>query len=147
MAKRRLSVSLHREPALIADRVTVGKDKLVYVIIADKRLSYPNGNSKIVYIGTTKKGISRVAASAALKVNEALKKYSGIKKLTVRIVTCKPRQKVRTWFALERALLTAFRLRYGKLPKSNLKGEKLNPDVVFTLFARKRMGEIIDDLS
>jgi hypothetical protein len=46
-------------------RVAARHVKLVYVIVADKRLKYPRGRSGIVYIGTTRNGFSRVAQSAA----------------------------------------------------------------------------------
>lgn len=61
----RIKLSLKRDEALRATRVTVGKMKLVYLLIADKRLKYKNGKSRIVYIGTTKKGVARIAQSAA----------------------------------------------------------------------------------
>lgn len=46
------------------NRVTVGKDKLVYVILQDKKMQYPEGRSRVVYIGTTKNGGARIATSA-----------------------------------------------------------------------------------
>jgi len=53
-------------------RVAVGNAKLVYVIVADKRLTYPEGRSKIAYVGTTKNGVSRVAQSAAFRTDQSL---------------------------------------------------------------------------
>jgi len=47
------------------DRISLGYSKLAYINCADKKLRYPQGRSRIGYIGTTKNGISRVAESAA----------------------------------------------------------------------------------
>ena len=54
---RRLSLSLKRDHALQATRVSIGKSKLVYLLIADKRLKYKDGKSRIAYIGTTKRAL------------------------------------------------------------------------------------------
>jgi hypothetical protein len=95
-AKNRLTVSLKRQPAFTATRVTIGKDKLVYVLVADKRLSYEEGKSRIAYIGTTKNGASRVASSVAYRAQEILELH-GVRSISARIITCKPRQGVETW--------------------------------------------------
>ena len=59
--RRRLSVQLHRDHAIEATRIAVGRRKLVYVLVADKTLRYASGKSRVVYIGTTQNGASRVA--------------------------------------------------------------------------------------
>ena len=38
---RKLTVSLKRDEALRATRVSIGKNKLVYVLVADKRINFP----------------------------------------------------------------------------------------------------------
>ncbi|ARU18278.1 hypothetical protein A9D14_18150 (plasmid) [Croceicoccus marinus] len=43
-------------------------ERQVYVICADRKLRYENGYSHIAYIGTTRKGIARVAGSAAYRL-------------------------------------------------------------------------------
>jgi hypothetical protein len=53
---RRLKLSLKREEAIRVTRVSLGKSKLVYVLVADKPIDYTYGKSRIAYIGTTKKG-------------------------------------------------------------------------------------------
>ncbi len=40
MGRRRLNLSLKRDPAVTATRVAGESDKLVYVLVADKRLRY-----------------------------------------------------------------------------------------------------------
>lgn len=55
MALRRLKLSMHRDHAMEATRVSIGKSKLVYVLAADKKIKYDLGKSRIAYIGTTKK--------------------------------------------------------------------------------------------
>jgi len=46
MAKRRIKLSLKRDEALTATRLSVGKGKLVYLLIADKKLKYRKGRSR-----------------------------------------------------------------------------------------------------
>jgi hypothetical protein len=112
----RLHVSLKRKAAMTVTRVVVGEEKLVYVIVADKKMEYSTGRSRVVYIGTTKNGVARVAQSAANWTDKVLGQR-GVEAFEVRIVTCRPRQRVKSWIKLERALLLAFRERYGEVPK------------------------------
>lgn len=62
---RRLSVKLGRDEAMRVTRVSIRGERLCYVIVADKRQRYKKGRSGIVYIGTTTKGVGRLASSAA----------------------------------------------------------------------------------
>ena len=62
---KRLKLSLKRDPALQATRGSVGKSKLVYVLVADEPLKYAYGRSRIAYIRTTKTGVGRIAQSVA----------------------------------------------------------------------------------
>lgn len=110
--KRRLRLALKREVALRATRVTIGKNKLVYILVADRRLRYPKGRSRVAYIGTTSRGMARVASSVASRA-EAILAIHGVRSFEARVVTCQPRQRVRTWLKLERALLIKFKHVYG----------------------------------
>ena len=47
MAKRRLRVKLNRKHAMTVTRVSLGGERLVYVIQAQKKLKYPWGRSRI----------------------------------------------------------------------------------------------------
>ena len=121
----------------------MGSQKLVYVLIADKTFSYPHGRkSAIAYIGTTKKGVARVAGSAAERAQEILSLH-GVKKVIARIVTCGTRQKVKTWLKLERALLLEFRSAYGSVPKCNWHGKNMIETDEFAYFSRDAMRKLI----
>jgi hypothetical protein len=143
---RRAAVSLKRDSALSAKQVLSDKEKLVYILVADKKLKYPSGRSRIAYIGTTKKGGSRVAQSVATRA-PAIFRLHGVRGFDARIVTCKPRQRVRMWRKLERALLLAFREEFGLVPKCNIQGKGTVEKDEFQYFARPRIKRIIEDVS
>ena len=124
---RRLKISLKRDEALRVTRVTIGKYKLVYVLVADKRLKYNKSKSRIAYIGTTKNGVARIARSVAARADDILLRH-GVRTFHARIVVCQPRQRVATWKKLERALLITFRERFGEVPKCNSHGRKMKPE-------------------
>ena len=145
-SKRRLRLSLRRDPTLTATAVGVTADKLVYLLVADKRLMYPSGKSKIVYIGTTRNGIARVAQSVAARADTILSQW-GVRGFVARIVTCRPRQRVKTWHKLERALLLEFRATYGDVPLCNQKGTRMRETDEFRYFTRKAVRNVIRDLS
>ena len=143
---RRLSVSLKRDEALRATRVTIGKKRLVYVLIADKRLKYGRDKSRIAYIGTTKKGVARIAQSVAIRAADILN-INGVRTFHARVVTCSPRRNVKTWLKLERGLLICFRERFGDVPRCNSHGKKMKERDVFRYLAKARIRNIIDELS
>jgi hypothetical protein len=145
---KRLRIALKRVEAMVVNRISIGHLKLAYVICADRRIKYRKGRSRIAYIGTTEVGIRRVARSAAVR-SETVLGLRGVSRFDVRIVTCTPRQNVRSWRALERALILAFRDKYGEAPKANVHGQHGN--YVWqnekALFAIKRLNTIVDELS
>lgn len=143
---RRLNLSLKRDEALRATRVSVGKSKLVYVLVADKRIKYEKGKSRIAYIGTTKNGVARIAQSVASRANDILSLH-GVRTFHARVVTCKPRQKVATWKKLERALLLEFRELFGEVPRCNSHGKKIKETDEFVFFGRAGVKNVIDELS
>lgn len=126
-------------------RVFIGKKKLVYVILAQKPLKYPWGRSRVAYIGTTKKGVARIAQSVAARAEDVLGLY-GVREFDVRILTCAPRQAVETWKKLERALLLLFRQRYGSLPKCNKVGKRVRPHDEFDYFKRDGLESLLEQL-
>ena len=144
--KRRLQLSLKRGEAMRVTPVAVGKDKLVYILVADKKLKYPDGRSRIAYIGTTQKGISRIARSIAIRADDILSLH-GVREFHARVVTCPPRQNVRTWHKLERALLIEFREMYGDVPHCNTQGNKMKETDEFEYFRLRAVRRVIDDLS
>jgi hypothetical protein len=143
---RRLRVSLKRDEALRATRVSIGKAKLVYVLVADKRLRYPQGRSRIAYIGTTRRGVARVASSVAARAEDILG-LNGVRSCHARVVTCRPRQRVRTWLKLERALLIKFKERFGDTPRCNTHGKKMKAIDEFEYFHERGISHVLDELS
>lgn len=146
MAIRRIRLRLRRDEALSATRMSIGKDKLVYLLITDKRFNYPKGRSKVAYIGTTGKGIARMAQSVATKAQELLGLH-GVRSFHARVVTCKPRRRVKTWKKMERALLLGFREKYGAVPKCNNHGKKMKVTDEFGYFAKHGVNVVLDDLA
>lgn len=143
---RRLSVSLKRHEAIHATRVSVGNNKLVYVLVADKKLKYPNGKSRIAYIGTTKNGVARIAESVAARSHDILQ-LRGVNEFGARVVTCKPRQNVKTWHKLERAMLLRFKAMYGDVPHCNTQGAKMKVTDEFRYFSEKGIDTVIEELA
>lgn len=146
MNGRRLTVSLERDEAISVSRVPIGKNKLVYILVCDKKLQYPQGRSRIAYIGTTKKGLSRISQSVATRA-ESILSLKGVREFHARIVTCRARQHVKTWHKLERALLLVFRDLFGSVPVCNSHGKKMKHLDEFDYFSRDRLKTVIEDLS
>jgi hypothetical protein len=126
--------------------MALNHERLVYVICADKRLKYENGYSSIAYIGTTRNGITRMAASAAHRSWDVLWSR-GVKSFDVRIVTCRARPGVKSWVRLERALILAFREKYGEPPMCNVQGRRMKVGKAFETFSFSRLNQVIDALS
>lgn len=143
---RRLSLSLKRDAALTATRVSIGKQKLVYILIADKRLRYGKAKSRIAYIGTTRRGVGRVAGSVASRAN-AILSLRGVRSFHARVVTCPPRQKIATWLKLERALLLSFKWKFGAVPICNSHGKGMKERDEFQYFSKRAANAIIEELS
>jgi hypothetical protein len=142
---RRLNIQLHRDHAFEATRVAIDKDRLVYILVADKRLRYTEGESRIAYIGTTGGGPGRVAQSVAQRAPEILC-IRGVRKFHARIVSCQPRQNVKTWHLLERALLLEFKEMHGEEPWCNVQGKRMRERDEFRYFTRSRVRGILRDL-
>ena len=141
-----LRISLKQREAISVDRITVGKLKLAYIICADRKIRYEKMRSRIVYIGTTKNGISRVAQSAASRSDKVLG-LRGVGRFTVHIVTCTPRRNVKSWHKLERALLLTFKEMFGQVPTCNTHGKNTRWKGEEELFRKKRLRQVIEDLS
>jgi hypothetical protein len=142
----RLRMSLRNGEALKATRVSIGKNKLVYVLIADKRQRYAKGKSRIVYIGTTKKGVGRVAGSVASRAEHILR-LRGVTSFHARVITCQPRQSIPTWLMLERAFLLSFKTKFGEIPVCNSHGKGMREGDEYRYFHKKGVANNIDELS
>ena len=143
---KRLTISLKPRHAMQVTRVSIGKKKLVYMILVKRALKYPWGRSKIAYIGTTKKGVARIAQSVAVRAQDVLSIH-GVREFMVRIVTCSPKPGVKTWQKLERALLIVFLHKYGEIPKCNTQGKKMKQRDEFKYFTRRRLERVLEILA
>lgn len=146
MAMRRLNIKLRRSPAIEVTRVALDDEKCAYVVVADKKLRYPKGRSRIAYIGTTKNGASRIAASAAERAPVVLSLH-GVESFTVRVVSCRPRQRVKTWNKLEAALALMHKEMFGEVPRCNGTFHKKTWGDILNYFEKKRLRTIIEDLA
>src|SRR3989338_4692713 len=106
-----MKVHLGSKPVMTVHRRILKKKKLVYLLVGPKPVHYADGKSRIVYIGTTSKGASRIAKSAAFRAEQILAQR-GFRKMEVFVVTCQGKGGLKSWVLLERALLTAFRSLY-----------------------------------
>lgn len=144
MAK--LTIQSSSAAAVTITRAAVKSEKLVYVAVANRSLPYEYGRSRIAYIGTTRHGAHRMAASAANKAKEMLDLH-GVKELCFFTVTCKSRQNVRSWAKLERALLLVFREKFGEIPECNTQGSRMKWTDELTYFTRQRLEAVIHQYS
>ncbi len=88
----------------------------------------------------------RVAQSAASRSNEILRQ-PGVNSFEARIVTCQPRQSVKTWHKLERALLIVFKELHGDVPRYNTHGKNFVETDEFRYFSKARIRRILEDLA
>jgi hypothetical protein len=146
MPKRRASIRL-KGKTLHANRMAMGEDCFVYVFVANRPHRYKSGTdgkSRIVYIGTTRKGLRRLVDSV---FDRSTKIFGwGTHSFDAYILTCKRRNRVRMWLKLERALLLAFRERYGRVPKANADVKKMTGADAFKYFSRARIDALIENL-
>lgn len=138
---RRLKVRSSKTSLLTVTRSPQWNNKMVYILAANKYQRYANGRSRIIYIGTTKRGAGRPAASAVNKASQVFGKLHGVKTIEVHLATCRPRRAMQTWKYLESSLLDIFRKRYFELPKYN----KNRPKSKDGLFRDKALADIINE--
>lgn len=149
MARRRLSQSF--DPVLTIDATRTKVKRLVYLLVANRPVRYGKDYSRIVYIGTTKNGIERIAGSASKRVTEALKKESGIKRLDAYVVWTSTKRGPQSvhgkplWHILERALILAFKYKYNDdPPRLNIQGRRFREHNEFDIFAYEAVERIIN---
>lgn len=146
MPIRRSNISLKREAALVARRIILRHEKLVYVLVANKKIDYAKGRSRVVYIGTTKNGGARIAQSVAARAKTILGSH-GVTEFEARTLSCRPRQRVKMWRKLERAMLLSFKQLFGQIPKCNAQGKNFKETDEFSYFAKARVTRVLEDLS
>lgn len=143
MAKnKKLTVQTSKRSAITISRSALKADRLVYIAVANKKLSYPHGSSRIVYIGTTKAGASRIASSAAYRASQLLALH-GVSELSFFVITCASRKAVKTWHKLEVGLILTFKHMYGEPPKCNTKGKNQKWKDELEYFTRNRLETVI----
>lgn len=121
MSKRRSRLRVSKD-ILVLSRFSTTQPTLVYVLTANKYLKYAYGRSVIAYIGTTKRGLKRIAESVADKAEDVLLNH-GVRNLNAHIITCRGRRGARVWHKLERALIITFREKHGEIPRYNGHGK------------------------
>jgi hypothetical protein len=70
----------------------------------------------------------------------------GVKSCRAYIITCRARQRVRTWLKLECALLIVFRELYGRVPECNSHGKGMKRKDEFEYFSYARVRRVIEEL-
>lgn len=119
--KRRAKIRVH-DFELTLTRIGTSQTKLVYGLIANKKLKYKYGRSNIAYIGTTRRGLKRIAESVAQRADRILSNH-GVTKLTANFVSARGRKGAQVWRKLERAMIITFREKYGEIPRYNTHGK------------------------
>jgi hypothetical protein len=137
-----MRAKLHKSEVMMVDRSAIKQKRLVYLLIASKRIKYLFAKSGIVYIGSTAKGIRRVAASAAYNAKWILEAY-GTRKFAARVVTCPGVPGLPIWKVLESDLLLTFHAQFGELPALN----KLRPKSLSGRFPAAQLMGILTELS
>lgn len=69
------------DPVLMISADATDAQRLVYILCSNRPVKYKTGRSKIVYIGMSRKGISRLAESASEKIEEGFDLLWGLKRL------------------------------------------------------------------
>ncbi len=116
---KRSKVTFIKKPVMTIARHAFGQQKTVYILVANKSIYYKwKRKSRIVYIGTTKKGASRIGQSVVIRGEPALGQH-GINQIHAYVAKCRPRKRVEIWKKLESAFLQAFKRHYGSVPLYN----------------------------
>ena len=138
-----------KKPAITITREAIKRDKLVYIALANKAVRYRSKrSSRVVYIGTTEKGINRIAASGASRAKKILNKR-GIKRLDFYVVFAKRgRQRVQSiWRKLECSLIQAFKERFYEPPILNTVGKNKDWEKYYKYFSRTMTRRLITEFS
>ncbi|MBI4128297.1 MAG: hypothetical protein HY459_04495 [Parcubacteria group bacterium] len=142
------------DPVLSVQITATKVKRLVYFLIANRPVRYgekghKKGYSRIVYIGTTERGVRRIATSASYHI-AAAGELKGIRRLDAYIVWVKSKKGPQTkkgmklWAVLERAMLLCFREMYGEPPRLNKQGRKMKPKHEFDTFSKRTIVRVIN---
>lgn len=140
---RRLRIRTSPRPVMKVSRTILHNRKGIYLLLGPKPTRYPNGRSRIWYIGRTKRGADRIAASAATRASEILQ-ARGVRSMDVHVVCCTQRRRLRGWEDLERAFIAVFRERYWRIPMCNRTGNNLRfNDKLHKLFSKRAIERVL----
>jgi len=142
---RRLNVMVKWPPVLAVTRLAGTPKKVCFVVTANKIVAYRTGRSKVVYIGATDEGISRVVTAVAARTEEILANHD-LNHFEAHVITSKNVPRVETWRKLERALLLTFRDLFGEVPLCNRRGAGIQEEDEFSYFTRERIRNVLEDL-
>lgn len=121
---------------LTVTRSSLKQEKLIYILVCNKKRHYREGSSKVVHIGRTEKGIARIAKSAAYRADKIFGK-KGVTTFEARVVTFRKRRGEESRKKLERAFLLAFKGLYGELPLCNQQLKRKRTTDEFTRYFDK----------
>jgi hypothetical protein len=117
---------------------------MTYILVANKKFKYPSGErTHVLYIGTTRKGARRPAASAVEKAMAMFGSVRGVKQIGIYLLNSESRRNVKTWQKLESALLAIFRQRYFRLPQENKKRGEYGNEEDIRYFKRENLLKIL----
>ena len=142
---RRLNVMVKWPPVVTVTRLASGSPQLCYVVTANRIVAYPSGRSKVVFIGATEEGLSKVVTSVASRADQIFQNHD-LTHFEAHVVTCKSVPRVPIWQKLERALLITFRDLYGSAPLCNAFGSGLLAEDEFDYFSKERIENVLEDL-
>ncbi len=141
MPERMLSIHNVRGtegPVVRVRREILNRWNTVYFHLANRPLRYRQGRSRIVYIGTTNRGLERIMESVAERAEAAFRVH-GVDEIEIHEIGCRPLQRVRTWRKLENAALLTFRETYGRVPLLNRAGGMMEATDEFDYFNRDQI--------
>lgn len=149
---RRRRVNQVIDPVLTVDVAATGVQRLVYLLVANKPFRYGKDYTRIVYIGTTASGVSRIAGSASKRIKQTIENgvVPGLRRLDAYVVWAKTKRGRQTsqgekfWLLLERALLIRFCNKYGRPPPLNDTGHNMKEKREFSIFTRRTIDRIIN---
>lgn len=147
MGRRRINQIF--DPIMSVEIAATKVQRLVYLLVANRPVHYGHDFSRIIYIGTTKHGLRRIAYSAYFRINEAVDRVRGLRRLNVYVVWARSKNGPQTkrgmnfWQLLERALLLRFCERYGRPPLLNRTGQRMRARHEFDVFRQKMVDRII----
>jgi|CXWL01.1.fsa_nt_gi hypothetical protein len=148
---RKRNVNQIFDPVLSVDISATNIDRLVYLLVANKPIRYGKEYSRIVYIGTTKTGIKRIAGSASKRIRQAVdERIVGLRRLDAFVVWARTKRGPQTkkgqklWGILERALLIRFCDKHGERPRLNGTGHNMKEKGEFNVFRKVTIDKIIN---